>query len=62
MFEIYLYSKYKYCYSHPMYLSQYHLYKIKHFSVIEYKGILATSYTRYRDNVSSQTSYIITVS
>ena len=44
-----------------MCLSQYHLYKIKHFSVLEYKGILATSYARYRDNVSSQTSYIITV-
>ena len=45
-----------------MCLSQYHLYKIKHFSVLEYKGILATSYTRYRDNVSSKTGYILNVS
>ena len=62
MFDIHLYSKYKYYYSRQMYLSQYHLYKIKHFSVLEYKGILVMSCTRYRDNISSQTSYIITVS
>ena len=45
-----------------MCISQYHLYIIKHFSVLEYKGTPAAGYTRYRDNVSSQTSYIITVS